>query len=60
MKKIAIFASGNGANAENICTYFNDNKNVCVVLLATNKRMLLLWKDSKNLMSLFFVSARWN
>jgi len=38
MKKIAIFASGNGANAENICTYFNDNKNVSVVLIATNKK----------------------
>ena len=38
MKKIAIFASGNGTNAENICNYFINNKNIGVVLLATNKK----------------------
>ena len=38
MKKIAVFASGNGTNAENICNYFINNKNVGVVLLATNKK----------------------
>lgn len=37
MKKIAIFASGNGTNAENICNYFMNSKDVEVVLLATNK-----------------------
>ena len=38
MKKIAVFASGNGTNAENICNYFINNKSVGVVLLATNKK----------------------
>jgi len=38
MKKIAVFASGGGTNAENICNYFINNKNVDVVLLATNKK----------------------
>ncbi len=38
MKKIAIFASGNGTNAENICNHFTNNKDVSVVLLATNKK----------------------
>ena len=38
MKKIAIFASGNGSNAENICNYFRESKIVEVVLLATNNR----------------------
>jgi phosphoribosylglycinamide formyltransferase-1 len=38
MKKIAVFASGNGTNAENICSYFIKNKGVSVVLLATNKK----------------------
>ena len=38
MKKIAIFASGNGTNAENICNYFINNKNIDVVLLSTNKK----------------------
>ena len=38
MKKIAVFASGDGTNAENICNYFINNKGVSVVLLATNKK----------------------
>jgi len=38
MKKIAVFASGDGTNAENICNYFINNKSVGVVLLATNKK----------------------
>ena len=38
MKKISVFASGDGTNAENICNYFTNNKNVSVVLLATNKK----------------------
>ena len=38
MKKIAVFASGNGTNAENICNYFINNRSVSVVLLATNKK----------------------
>ncbi len=36
MKRIAIFASGSGSNAENIIRYFSDNKNVKVVLLLSN------------------------
>ena len=38
MKKIAVFASGNGSNAENICNYFSNIKDISVVLLATNKK----------------------
>lgn len=38
MKKIAIFASGNGANAENICNYFKGSKKISVVLLFTNNK----------------------
>jgi len=36
MKKIGIFASGNGSNAENITHYFKDHKNIEVVLFLTN------------------------
>ena len=36
MKRIAIFASGSGSNAENIITYFQKNKNAEVVLVLTN------------------------
>ena len=37
-KKLAIFASGSGSNAENICNYFADSSDIEVVLICTNKR----------------------
>ncbi|MDR2148295.1 MAG: phosphoribosylglycinamide formyltransferase [Tannerella sp.] len=37
MKKIAVFASGAGSNAENIIRYFLDNKEIKVVLVLSNK-----------------------
>ena len=37
MKRIAIFASGNGSNAENICNYFSSSGAASVVVLYTNK-----------------------
>lgn len=36
MKKIAIFASGEGSNAENIVKYFQQNSKIKVNLLASN------------------------
>ena len=36
MKKIAIFASGNGSNAENIVKYFQQNDKMKVYLVAAN------------------------
>ena len=36
-KKIAIFASGSGSNAENICDYFANSSLAEVVLICTNK-----------------------
>lgn len=59
MKKIAIFASGNGANAENICMYFNDNKRVCVVLLATNKKNAFVVKRIKKFNVPVFYFSKW-
>lgn len=38
MKNIAIFASGNGSNAEAIARYFVGNDNVCVKCVLTNKQ----------------------
>ncbi len=38
MKKIVIFASGSGTNAENIIRYFSDSENVRVALVLSNKR----------------------
>ena len=36
MKRIAVFASGSGTNAENIAKYFKDSQNVMVVLVVSN------------------------
>ena len=36
MKKLAIFASGNGTNAQNIVEYFRDDPKAEVVLILTN------------------------
>ena len=36
VKKIALFASGSGTNAENIIEYFSDNENVVVDSLWSN------------------------
>ncbi len=38
MKRIAIFASGEGTNAENIYKYFEGSKSISVVLLLTNNK----------------------
>jgi formyltetrahydrofolate-dependent phosphoribosylglycinamide formyltransferase len=37
MRKVAIFASGAGTNAENIIKYFIDNKDIEVALVLSNK-----------------------
>ena len=37
VKKIALFASGSGTNAQNIIEYFSENKNVMVDSVWTNK-----------------------
>ena len=48
MKRIAIFASGSGSNAENIITYFQKNKKVEVVLvLSNNPKALVLDRATK-------------
>jgi formyltetrahydrofolate-dependent phosphoribosylglycinamide formyltransferase len=36
MKKVAIFASGSGTNAENISRYFSENQHIEVTLLVSN------------------------
>lgn len=36
MKRIAILASGNGSNAENIARYFSENRSVDIVFICSN------------------------
>ena len=38
MKKIAIFASGNGTNADNICRYFAKHPDIKVFLIVSNRK----------------------
>ena len=48
MKKIAIFASGNGTNAEKIINYFNGNKNISVELVLSNNAKAKVLDRAKN------------
>ena len=36
MKKISVFSSGSGTNAENICDYFSSSTKISVALVCTN------------------------
>jgi len=48
-KKLAIFASGSGSNAENICTYFANHSGIRVILICTNKLDAFIVKRAKKL-----------
>ena len=48
-KKLAIFASGSGSNAENICNYFSNHPDIRVVFICTNKRDAFIVKRAKKL-----------
>ena len=62
MKRIAIFASGNGTNAENICKYFKNSKQISVALICTNnsKANVLKKLNSYNLKHLVFTKKDMN
>ena len=48
-KKIALFGSGSGSNAENICRYFSKSSSVNVVLICTNNPTSFIVKRAKKL-----------
>jgi len=48
-KKLAIFASGSGSNAENICNYFADSSDIEVILICTNKRDAFIVKRANKM-----------
>ena len=48
-KKLAIFASGSGSNAENICNYFAGSSDIEVVLICTNRQDALIVKKASKL-----------
>ncbi len=59
MKRIVIFASGSGTNAENIIQYFNSNGNAQVVMILANKKdaKVLERANSYNISALQFNRA---
>ena len=48
-KKLAIFASGSGSNAESICNYFEKQSSVSIVLICTNNPDAFIVKRAKKL-----------
>lgn len=49
MKKIAIFASGSGSNAENIARYFDGKNKIEIVMILANKPDAYVLERAKNL-----------
>ena len=49
MKKLAIFGSGNGGNAENICNYFIGSNKVKVVFICTNNKNAFIVKRAEKI-----------
>ncbi len=49
MKRIVIFASGNGTNAENLITFFHNRDNVSVIQVLTNNPHAKVLDRAKNL-----------
>ncbi len=48
MKRIAIFASGSGTNAENIIKYFNTNRKAEIVYVLSNKKEAKVLERARN------------
>ena len=49
MKKLAIFGSGTGSNAENICRYFSNSNCVKIAFICTNNKDAFIVSRAKKL-----------
>ena len=49
MKRLAIFGSGTGSNAENICKYFTRSTDVKIVVFCTNKNDAFIVRRAETL-----------
>ncbi len=58
MKRIAIFASGNGSNAQVISEYFNDHPEITVSLILSNKKEAYVLQRAKIMNIPSFVFSR--
>src|SRR5674476_1041974 len=56
MRNIAILASGNGTNAENIIKYFSNKNSAKVSLVLSNQRQAMVLKraEANNIRTVFF------
>ncbi|MEE0911601.1 MAG: phosphoribosylglycinamide formyltransferase [Paludibacteraceae bacterium] len=61
IKKVAIFASGSGSNAENIIRFFSDEKNVIVPFILSNKSDAFVKNRAEklNVPFIFFTKEQW-
>lgn len=62
MKKIAVFASGNGSNAKNIYSFFEKSKEISVALIASNSKKSLVvdWAKKTRLPVFVFTKTELN
>jgi phosphoribosylglycinamide formyltransferase-1 len=60
-KKVAIFASGSGSNAENIIRYFSETKNVIFPFILSNKADAFVKNRAEklNIPFIFFTKEQW-
>ena len=49
MKRLVIFGSGSGSNAENICVYFKNSSSIQVVAIYTNNKNAFIVQRAKKL-----------
>ncbi len=49
MKRLAVFASGSGTNAENIANFFRDDENIEISLILSNKKDAFVLKRAEKL-----------
>lgn len=61
VKKVAIFASGSGSNAENIIRYFSETKNVIFPFILSNKADAFVKNRAEklNIPFIFFTKEQW-
>ena len=61
IKKVAIFASGSGSNAENIIRFFSDEKNVIFPFILSNKSDAFVKNRAEklNIPFIFFTKEQW-
>jgi len=57
-KNIAIFASGNGSNTENICNFFQNSSDITVVLICSNNKDAYVVKIAKKLQIPLFLFTK--